>query len=281
MVNAAFSTNHKSRPIGFLPTAAVLGCSILYGCHTPTEAVRESRLSAAGRAALESGTTVIGASVQGRPIECITLGDGPDCAMIIATIHGDEDAGTPLVLHLADTLVSRPELIDGRRIVLVPVANPDGMAHQTRENVRNVDLNRNYPASNYTKKPDHGAAPLSEPESVAIHQLIGRHRPSRIVSIHQVLRSGSPCIDYDGPARPLADAMARYCELPVERIGSYPGSLGSYAGETLGVPIITFELPPGAKGLRGAVLWEQYGAALLAAVVYPEPPADATLRLAK
>ena len=280
MCNMVFSIHPIMRSIGF-PAAAVLVCSILYGCHTPAEAVRESRPFAEGRSDYEPGTAVVGVSVQGRPIECIGLGDGLDCVMIIATIHGDEDAGTPLVHQLAEILANRPDLIEGRRIVLVPVANPDGMAHQMRENVRGVDLNRNYPASNYTKMPDHGSSPLSEPESAAIHQLLERHRPDRIVSIHQVLRSGHPCLDYDGPGQSLAEAMSRYCGLPVERIGSRPGSLGSYAGETLGVPIITFELPRSAKGLRNSELWEQYGAALLAAIAYPKPPADARMRLAK
>lgn len=280
MYNTAFSIHPIMRSIG-IPPAAVLVCSILYGCHTPAEAVRESRPFSEGRGDYEPGTAVVGVSVEGRPIECVGLGDGLDCVMIIATLHGDEDAGTPLVHHLADILANRPDLIDGRRIVLVPVANPDGMAHQTRENVRGVDLNRNYPSSNYTKMPDHGSSPLSEPESIAVHRLLERHRPDRIVSIHQVLRSGNPCIDYDGPGRSLAEAMARQCGLPVERIGSRPGSLGSYAGETLGVPIITFELPRRAKGLRGSVLWEQYGAALLAAITYPEPLASGRMRMAK
>lgn len=202
----------------------------------------------------------------------MTFGDGEDCVFILATIHGDEDAGTPLVHRLAEHLSHLPDLIEGRRVVLLPVANPDGMARQTRTNANGVDLNRNYPASNYREAADHGSRALSEPESVAIQRVFDEFRPRRIVSIHQMLRSGSACIDHDGPALQLAEAMARHCDLPARKLGGRPGSLGSYAGFTLNIPIITFELPKSAKGLEGASLWARYGNSLLAAIAYPETP---------
>jgi protein MpaA len=64
--------------------------------------------------------------------------------------------------------------------------------------------------------------------------------------------------------------MAQYCDLPVRKLGAKPGSLGSYAGETLGIPIITFELPRGASELSLELLWSKYGNTLLAAILYPE-----------
>ncbi|HWL93930.1 MAG TPA: M14 family zinc carboxypeptidase [Phycisphaerae bacterium] len=213
-----------------------------------------------------------GRSVQGRPIEYVTFGRGKDVVLILATIHGDEDAGTPLLHELERRLETRGDLIKGKRVVLMAVANPDGYAAQSRLNVRGVDLNRNFPAGNFDDKGNHGERPLSEPESVALHALIDRERPARIISIHQPLNYGSACIDYDGPGEPLAGAMARFCELPVNRIGSRPGSLGSYAGETLGTPIITLELPKEAKGQSGQKLWQDYGQMLLAAITYPHSP---------
>lgn len=213
----------------------------------------------------------MGSSVEGREIECFVFGEGPDCTFILATIHGDEDAGTPLVRKLADHLSDQPSLLAGRRVVLMPVANPDGFAHQTRTNTHGVDLNRNYPASNYRSGTKHGESALSEPESAAIHRVLDQFQPRRIVSIHQVLRSGGPCIDHDGPAGRLAAAMAAHCDLPVNKLGGRSGSLGSYAGETLSIPIITFELPKTAKGLGGEALWRSYGEALLAAIAYPRP----------
>lgn len=213
---------------------------------------------------------VVGRSLQGRSIEAYVFGSGRDCIFILATIHGDEDAGTPLVEQLADYLERNPNLYTGRRVVLMPNANPDGKAAQTRGNGNGVDLNRNYPADNFHASAKHGDSALSEPESVAIHDVIERYHPTRIVSIHQPLRYGSECIDHDGPAKMLAEAMSNHTDIPVRRIGSRPGSLGSYAGVTLGIPIITLELPKEVKGWDGGRLWSSYGDMLLAAIRYPE-----------
>lgn len=212
----------------------------------------------------------VGRSLQGRPIEARVFGSGSDCIFILATIHGDEDAGTPLVERLASFLERNPNLYAGRCVVLMPNANPDGQAAQTRGNGNGVDLNRNYPANNFSASESHGDAALSEPESVAINAVIERYHPQRIVSIHQPLRHGSECIDHDGPARSLAETMSMHTDIPVHRIGSRPGSLGSYAGVTLGIPIITLELPKEVKGWDGARLWTRYGDMLLAAIAYPE-----------
>jgi protein MpaA len=190
-----------------------------------------------------------------------------DVVLIMATIHGSEPAGTPLVRRLTDHLAKHPRLLAGRKVVLLPLANPDGMARGTRTNARRVDLNRNFPSANWSKRAKNGSQPLSEPESRAVFELIETHRPRRIVSIHQPLG----LIDYDGDAKPLADAMAARSDLPVKRLGSKPGSLGSYAGVTKGIPIITLELPRAAGGMDSETLWKRYGPMLLAAIRYPEP----------
>lgn len=222
---------------------------------------------------------VVGTSVKSRPIECLVAGQGPDVTFIVATIHGDEAVGTSLVRRLAEHLQEHASLLEGRKAVLVPVANPDGMAAKTRFNACGVDLNRNFPAVNRVSSELHGQAALSEPEARIIEQLIRQYSPDRIVSIHQLTDTGPEalshrvpdgCIDYDGPAKGLADQMARYCDLPVEGLGAAPGSLGSYAGLRLGIPIITFELPLYARWLDLESLWKRYGGALIAAVVYPE-----------
>jgi protein MpaA len=187
--------------------------------------------------------------------------------LVLATIHGNEPAGTPLVRRLAEYLEQHTPLLKGRRVVLMPVANPDGMAYGSRYNLHGVDLNRNFATANRINTERFGYTALSEPEARAIQQVIRQYSPDRIVSIHQPLA----CIDYDGPALPLAKRMAQYCDLPVKKIGAKPGSLGSYAGMTLGIPIVTFEMLPGDSQLDKEQLWRRYGQALLAAVVYPGP----------
>ena len=208
---------------------------------------------------------VVGRSVENRPIETVVLGTGSDVVLIMATIHGSEPAGTALVEYLSDHLSRDGSLLERGRIVIVPVVNPDGMVLNSRFNARGVDLNRNFSADNRQNNRRNGMTALSEPEARVIFQLISRCRPDRIVTIHQPLS----CIDYDGPAKALAERMARYCDLPVRKVGARPGSLGSFAGETLGIPIVTLELRKNDDELAAQQLWDRYGRALLAAVAFP------------
>jgi len=231
---------------------------------------------------------IAGRSVENRPIRCEVYGNGPDVLMIIATIHGNESAGTPLVAKFAEWLLAHPAELAGRTVVIIPVANPDGYAAGRRFNKNEVDLNRNYPADNWgvaqetggvtsqggetyarrrTLKPGH--TPLSEPESRILMQLVCRYFPNRIVSIHQPVA----CIDYDGPAAELAAAMAEKCPLPVKQLGSRPGSLGSFVGNTLERPIITWELPEKVP-TDADQLWATFGEALIAALRFEEASRD-------
>lgn len=214
----------------------------------------------------------LGTSVEGRAIECLEFGGGGDVVLIMASIHGNEPAGTPLVRRLASYLVDHPDVLVGRRLFIIAVANPDGLARGTRHNSRGVDLNRNFPAKNYKAASNYGRSALSEPESRALHQFLLERKPRRIVSLHQPINYGSACIDYDGPAEPLARAMSAYTDLPVRLLGGQNGSLGSFAGVGLGIPTITIELPKNASNLDGETLWNKYGKMLLAAICFPERP---------
>jgi murein peptide amidase A len=256
----------RSNGLRFTGLALSLAVLLAAGCKSPEERMR------AEKTAEQRGgprTLVVGKSVEGRPIECIVFGDGADVVMFLATIHGNEPAGTPLLHKLADHLARRPDLVDHRQIVLLPLVNPDGAAQSKRLNVHGVDLNRNFLASNYESGSFKGSSALSEPESAAVNQVINTFHPSRIVSLHQPANEGNACIDYDGPAEALAAAMAAHCDLPVKQLGCRSGSLGSYAGLMLGIPIVTAELPKDAHRLAPDALWDHYGQMLLAAIVYP------------
>jgi protein MpaA len=214
---------------------------------------------------IESKREILGYSLQNRPIELLTFGSGPDTVLMIATIHGNEDAGTPLVHKLVDRLNEEPALLDGRTVLIMPLANPDGYALRTRGNAAGIDLNRNFPAENRVDNEVHGLGGLTEPESAILHDLILARRPARIVTIHQPL----VCLDYDGPGEQLAQAMAAHCPLPVNKLGSRPGSLGSFAGTEHNIPIITMELAKEDSQLTDDQLWTLYGNALIAAITYP------------
>ena len=212
----------------------------------------------------------VGLSVEKRPIECVVMGSGEDVTFVLGGIHGDEQTGIPIARRLAQHLQQQPLILRNRKIVLMPVANPDGVVYNWRFNARGVDLNRNFHAANRVNKPRYGHKPLSEPEAQAIHWVINQYSPDRIVTLHQPLN----CVDYDGPAEHLARHMAKHCDLPVKKLGARPGSLGSYAGETLGIPIITVEFGKDDSKLDPEVLWDRYARMIIAAIEYPQ---DVTL----
>ncbi len=202
--------------------------------------------------------------MESRPIFTHTYGSGDDNVLIIATIHGSEPAGEPLVRELMAFLEKNPEYVRDYKVTVIPVANPDGLARRHRVNRNGIDLNRNFPADNRVNNTRYGQQALSEPESQVLYELIYRLKPVWVISIHQPLA----CIDYDGPGDALANAMAQRCDLPVKKLGSLPGSLGSWVGNELGIPIITLELRKEDSELSGPALWAKYGPALLAAMQY-------------
>ena len=203
-----------------------------------------------------------GRSVQDRPVTAMAIGSGDQCVMFIGGIHGNEPAGVGLCQQLTAYLAAHDELLYGLKVIIVPAANPDGLAACTRGNARGVDINRNFATGNYTASAVHGATAMSQPEAQYLRELIDRYRPARIVTIHQPLA----CIDYDGPAQGLAASVARASGLPVKKLGARPGSLGSYAGVENHIPTVTVELPQDASILTAAQVWARYGGAMMAAV---------------
>jgi protein MpaA len=279
--------------------AVILAFLVLSGCY---QSPGVPQLGTENKVVVPPLQHFAGVSVENRPIMYYVLGKGDNVTFIMSTIHGDEPAGVSLTNHLADYLNQHPDMLIGRKVVIVPVANPDGLAAKKRLNANGIDLNRNFPSGNRpnnmtesidsssqsslrsinakdvngisqskkdaaTLRKEMGPSALSEPEAHIINELVKQYKPNRIVSIHQPYG----CIDYDGPAESLAKQMASYCDLPVQKVGAQPGSLGSYAGLTLGIPIITFEMLENDSNLNPELLWQKYYKSLLAAIMYPDP----------
>ncbi len=202
-------------------------------------------------------------SVEGRELVAEIYGESGKVVLFMASIHGDEGAGTKLVQELGRRLESQPELLGDYRALLVPVVNPDGLAAGTRRNAHNVDLNRNFPARNFQSSLYRGNSPLSEPESKFISDLIRTYKPVRILSFHQA----ADRIDYDGPGAALAHRLASLSPLAVHRMGQRPGSLGAWAGGDKQIPTLTIELPRSADDLDVDEAWETYGMILTESLV--------------
>jgi len=63
--------------------------------------------------------------------------------------------------------------------------------------------------------------------------------------------------------------MADTGGLELRRLGGRPGSLGSYAGKQLGIPVITVELPAGLKRKSPEELFGRFGPMLVQAIIWP------------
>ncbi len=193
-----------------------------------------------GWAPLSHAGVSFGASVEGRPILVERFGDVGPVLFAFHTIHGNELPAQQLGERLRTWLLLHPEATDGVQVLFLALANPDGFVHDSRYNVNGIDLNRNFPASNFEPSPVYGPEPASEPETRLLVALVEDAEPFAIVTVHSPLDA----INYDGPAADLADAMADASGLPVDQdIGFYPGSFGSWAGIDLQIPTVTLELP--------------------------------------
>ena len=189
----------------------------------------------------------VGRSVEGRAIAAYRFGGAGAPLVIVGGVHGDEPASVTAVVELAYRL--RACAIDREDVPvwLIPALNPDGVARGTKNSARDVDLNRNFPARSFSTAhaPGYfpGPAPLSEPESRALAELIERAPVRGVVAVHAPFA----CVNYDGPAAAWAGAVAAACGWPARGDIGYPtpGSLGSWVGIDRGLPILTLELPPG------------------------------------
>ncbi|MDH5435770.1 MAG: M14 family murein peptide amidase A [Gammaproteobacteria bacterium] len=169
--------------------------------------------------------------------------------LVLGGIHGDEYSSVSIVFKWMKKLNQYHSGLFHWRVV--PLLNPDGLLRKKsqRMNANGVDLNRNFPTPNWEKESNHywiertsrnprrypGRAPLSEPESRWFAQEIESFKPDVIVSVH----APHGILDFDGPPKP----PARFGQLYLRLLGTYPGSLGNYAGVHKRIPVVTIELP--------------------------------------
>lgn len=171
--------------------------------------------------------------------------------LIIGGTHGDELTSVSVVFRWIAKLNKYHSGLFHWHIA--PMMNPDGVLKRaaTRTNQNGVDLNRNLPSADWetnalrywqekrAKNPRRypGEKAASEPETQWLIDEINAFKPNAIISVH----APYGVVDFDSLL--LNTAPKNLGKLHLNLLGTYPGSLGNYAGINRNIPVITLELP--------------------------------------
>jgi protein MpaA len=158
---------------------------------------------------------------------------------------------------IIETINSCPPLEGGPKSLIsrwgqlfIPCLNPDGMQLGQRTNANGVDLNRNFPTKNWGEDTSQagnnptdyygGTSPASEIETKFLIDVIEKYNPKTILTLHAPYK----VVNYDGPAKELAQKISKIIGYPTEGSIGYPtpGSFGTWAGVERQIPTITLEL---------------------------------------
>jgi protein MpaA len=190
---------------------------------------------------------LLGESYEGRPIRVFHRGDPDEIrVLVVGCIHGDECAAVRIANRLRNGLPR--SFLD---LWILPSLNPDGRAAHTRQNARDVDLNRNFP---YRWRPGPrgryypGRRPASERETRIAMRLIERIEPDITIWFHQPLA----LVDASGDLT-IERRYARLVGLPLVPLGRLHGTATSWQKRVLrGTEAFVIELPGGIVRPRRA-----------------------------
>lgn len=139
---------------------------------------------------------LVGQSTEGRDIWGWRFGAGSKVLLLVGGVHTGFEANTVVLMNemVAHFQSTPADILPGMTVIIIPVMNPDGLVlgrrAQGRFNRNNVDLNRNWgcewSAEAYwqQRQVDPGPRAFSEPETVAMAQLIRDYKPASAIFYH-------------------------------------------------------------------------------------------------
>ncbi len=134
---------------------------------------------------LDVYTSILGYSVENRPILLSSFGSGKKKVLLWSQMHGNESTTTRALIQLfSDLTLKNSSLLDNLNIKVIYQLNPDGSNKYSRFNANGVDLNRD-------------AIKRSQPESKLLISLFNVFKPHFCLNLHDqrsIYAAGNPTL---------------------------------------------------------------------------------------